>query len=166
MEPKVRVYGKAQNRTALGVMHAYMTINPGATLEDLEKAFPADLAPDNGTKKIFVDHNAETSNGWDGYFKADDELLHCAGGRAVAVNKMWTKPSFERLADHAKKYGIEIAQFDPAEKGMGRKGSFSLEYLNGFTLPAQKKKGMPLWLWIVLAAIIVAIIASFLCMEM
>lgn len=51
MENKIRVYGKAQNRTALGIMHAYMLMNPDATLEDLREAFPDSLNPDSGVKK-------------------------------------------------------------------------------------------------------------------
>ena len=43
---RVRVYGKAQNRTALGIMHAYMVMYPQAKLEDLKKAFPKELNPD------------------------------------------------------------------------------------------------------------------------
>ena len=35
MVNKVRVYGKAQNRTALGIMHSYMVMYPQATMEDL-----------------------------------------------------------------------------------------------------------------------------------
>lgn len=162
MPSKVRVYGKAQNRTALGVMHAYMVMYPQATLEDLEKAFPAELAPDNGTKKIFIDASENGSNGWDGYFKADDELLTTADGKKVAVNKMWTKPSFERLIAHAKNYDIEIAQFDPAEKGFGKKGSFALEYLNGYVPPVrpEKKKGFPWWMWLLLALIVVGVVVA------
>ena len=38
-------------------------------------------------------------------------------GSKVAVVKMWTKPSFERLVAHASQYGIEIAQFEEAEGG-------------------------------------------------
>ena len=38
MVNKVRVYDKAQNRTALGIMHAYMVMYPQATIEDLQKA--------------------------------------------------------------------------------------------------------------------------------
>ena len=38
MANKVRVYGKAQNRTALGIVHAYMVMYPQATLEDLRRA--------------------------------------------------------------------------------------------------------------------------------
>ena len=54
MASKVRVYGKAQNRTALGIAHAYMVMYPQATLEDLRKAFPNELNPDKGTKEIFI----------------------------------------------------------------------------------------------------------------
>lgn len=43
MPSKVRVYGKAQNRTALGIVHAYMVMYPHATFEDLQKAFPDSL---------------------------------------------------------------------------------------------------------------------------
>ena len=54
MTNKVRVYGKAQNRTALGIMHAYMVMYPQATMDDLKKAFPDELNPDSGVKKNFV----------------------------------------------------------------------------------------------------------------
>ena len=47
---RVRVYGKAQNRTALGIMHAYMVMYPQAKLEDIQKAFPNELNPDSGVK--------------------------------------------------------------------------------------------------------------------
>lgn len=161
MPSKVRVYGKAQNRTALGIMHAYMVMYPQATLEDLIKAFPAELAPDNGTKKIFIDTDEKSNIAWDGYFKAEDEILVDGNGKKVAVNKMWTKSSFERLINHAKNYDIEIAQFDPAEKGIGKKGSFALEYLNGYVPPVRNnKKGLPWWLWLILGLIVAGVIVA------
>lgn len=49
MVNKVRVYGKAQNRTALGIMHAYMVMYPQTTMEGLQKAFPNELNPDSGS---------------------------------------------------------------------------------------------------------------------
>ena len=57
MDVKVKVYGKAQNRTALGIMHAYMTLHPETTLDQLKKAFPDSLNPDSGVK-----HNFKTLN--------------------------------------------------------------------------------------------------------
>ena len=76
MASKVRVYGKAQNRTALGIAHAYMVMYPQATLEDLRKAFPNELNPDKGVKENFVyAEDKGTTADWDGYFKAEEELL-------------------------------------------------------------------------------------------
>ena len=163
MTNKVRVYGKAQNRTALGIMHAYMVMYPQATLADLRKAFPDELAPDNGTKKIFVQADEKSDNNWNGYFVAEDELLTTGDGTKVAVNKMWTKPSFERLISHVSQYGVEIAQFEASE-GAGKKGGFRLEYLNGYVPPVveQKKKGLPMWLWIVLALLAAGIVVALL----
>ena len=173
MVNKVRVYGKAQNRTALGIMHAYMVMYPQVTMEDLQKAFPDELNPDSGVKKNFVCAGEKgTDANWDGFFQKEDELLTMGDGSKVAVVKMWTKPSFERLVAHAAQYGIEIAQFEEAEGG-GKKGSFRLEYLNGFVPPKlepqkvetvgenvekPKKKKSLTWLWMLLCLILIALI--------
>lgn len=173
MVNKIRVYGKAQNRTALGIMHAYMVMYPQATMEDLQKAFPNELNPDSGVKKNFVAAGDKgTDANWDGFFQKEDELLTMGDGSQVAVVKMWTKPSFERLVTHAAQYGIEIAQFEEAEGG-GKKGSFRLEYLNGFVPPKPelskvetvgenvekpKKKKSLTWLWMLLCLILIALI--------
>ena len=72
---------------------------------------------------------------------------------------MWTKPSFERLVSHAAQYGIEIAQFEAAEKGIGQKGSFRLEYLNGYVPPVPVAKKPNWWLWLLIAAAIIIVLA-------
>ncbi len=162
MASKVRVYGKAQNRTALGIAHAYMVMYPQATLEDLRKAFPNELNPDKGTKEIFIYAEEKgTDANWDGYFKEEEELLSMGDGKKVSVVKMWTKPSFERMVSHAKVYDIEVAQFEAAEKGFGKKGGFRLEYLNGYVPPVPTKKKSLLWLWILLALLLLGAIAFF-----
>lgn len=158
MVNKVRVIGKAQNRTALGIMHAYMIIYPQATIEDLRKAFPNSLNPDKGTDEIFIfaEEKGTTTN-WDGYFKNDDEVLTMGDGTKVSVVKMWTKPSFERVVSHAEQYGIEIEKFEKAEKGFGKKGGFELKYLNGWTPPAPvAEKKSKMWLWILIAILVLA----------
>lgn len=161
MASKVRVYGKAQNRTSLGIMHAYMVMFPHATISDLRKSFPNELAPDNGTGQIFVfvDEKGTTAD-WDGYFRADDEVLTTGDGKKVAVNKMWTKKSFDNLVSHASLYGIEVAKFEEGERGV--KGGFRLEYLNGYVppVPETKKKGLPLWVWLALALVVVGVIVA------
>ena len=164
MASKVRVYGKAQNRTALGIMHAYMLMYPHATLEDLRKAFPDSLNPDSGVKKnfIYADEKGTDAN-WAGFFKGEDEVLTTGDGKKVAVVKMWTKPSFERLMEQAKLYDIEVAKFEAADKG-GKKGGFTLEYLNGWTPPApvEKKKGIPAWIWVIVALLVIGILVALL----
>lgn len=166
MASKVRVYGKAQNRTALGIMHAYMLMYPHATLEDLRKAFPNSLNPDSGVKEIFIysDDGEGTDDKWEGFFKGEDEVLTTGDGKKVAVVKMWTKASFERVVAQAKLYDIEVAKFEAAEKGFGKKGGFTLEYLNGWTPPApvEKKKGIPAWVWIILALLVIGILVALL----
>ena len=160
MASKVRVYGKAQNRTALGIAHAYMVMYPQATLEDLRKAFPNELNPDKGVSENFVyAEDKGTTADWDGFFKAEDELLTMGDGKKVSVVKMWTKPSFERIVSHAKLYDIEIAQFEAADKG-GKKGGFRLEYLNGYVPPVAKKKSL-WWVWLLLLLLVGGVAAFF-----
>lgn len=155
---RVRVYGKAQNRTALGIMHAYMVMYPQAKLEDIQKAFPDNLNPDSGVKKNFVyAEDKGTTADWNGFFKAEDELLKMGDGKKVSVVSMWTKPSFERLVAWAKQYGIVVAEFEAA-KGGGVKGGFRLEYLNGY-IPPKPKKGVPFWLWVLIGLLILGALA-------
>ena len=155
---RVRVYGKAQNRTALGIMHAYMVMYPQAKLEDIQKAFPDSLNPDSGVKKNFVyAEDKGTTADWDGFFKAEEELLKMGDGKKVSVVKMWTKPSFERLVAWAKQYGIVVAEFE-ASKGGGEKGGFRLEYLNGY-VPPKPKKGVPAWILAIIAALVLGLLA-------
>ena len=153
---RVRVYGKAQNRTALGIMHAYMVMYPQSKLEDIQKAFPDTLNPDSGVKKnlIYAEEKGTTTD-WNGFFKKEEELLTMGDGRKVAVVSMWTKPSFERLVAWAKQYGIIVAEFEAVNKG-GEKGGFRLEYLNGY-IPPKPKKGIPAWVWVLIALLLAAL---------
>ena len=155
MSSKVRVYGKAQNRTALGIMHAYSVMYPQATMEDFEKAFPKELNPDSGWPVNFKDSKTlKTENEKDFWFKEDDELLKLQDGTKVAVVKMWTKGSFENLVAHAKQYDIEVAQFEKGQKG--EKGGFRLEYLNGYVPPKKKSSVWP-WLLGLLAILLLGL---------
>lgn len=160
---RVRVYGKAQNRTALGIAHAYMIMYPHATLEDLRKAFPKQLNPTADGKEIFIpiEENATHENGWLDYFIKEDELLTMGDGTKVAFRIMWTKNCFEAFATHAKQYGILVADFEKAPGG-GKKGQFYLEYLNGYVppVPEEKKKSKAgLWIAIAVIAILLALLA-------
>lgn len=162
MASKIRVYGKAQNRTALGIMHAYLKMYPQATLEDFQKAFPDSLNPDSGVKINFIESKdiaTRFTNNWNGFFTEEDCLLHLEDGKKVAVVSMWTKPSFERLVEHAKLYDIEVAKFEAAEKGFGKKGGYRLEYLNGYVPPVREEKKSPKWwIWGLIGAIVLIVL--------
>lgn len=158
---KVRVYGKAQNRTALGIAHAYMVMYPHATIEDLRKAFPNSLNPDSGVKENFVfAEDKGTTADWNGYFKGEDELMTMGDGKKVAIVSMWTKPSFERMVAQARAYDIVVAKFEAADKG-GKKGGFRLEYLNGYVPPVPKQKKSLWWVWVLLLLLVGGLAAFF-----
>lgn len=136
METKVKVYGRAQNRIALGIINAYLNINPNSTFNDLKKAFPDTINPDCGSRKIFMsedDINAHIAKGeaWyasaRGYFVEDDEWLIMLDGERVGFVSMWSKPSFDRLVTKAKEFGIEVVFSNE------RTGTYRLEYVNGPT---------------------------------
>ena len=115
-------------------------MHPKTTLMELRNAFPNSLNPDSGVKEnfIYAEEKGTTAN-WDGYFKADSELITMGDGRMVSVVKMWTKPSLSRIVGCAKTYDIEIEQLETkVENG------FKLEYLNEYKF----KKGISLWKWL------------------
>ena len=112
MNKKASVTAKTQNRTALGVLHAYATLNPAATLADLRVAFPNSICPDSGVKENIlsldeaVAYNTESNMSL--YFVKDEEVLHLADGTDVCLCQIWTKASLDRLAAAAANYAIEV----------------------------------------------------------
>lgn len=176
METKVKVYGKAQNRTALGIMHAYMELYPKTTLDELKRAFPDSLNPDSGVKsnfKTLEEIKSQMDNiNWNGYFADEDCLLTMQNGLKVAVVSMWTKPSYERLVAHARQYGIEVAKMDAVDKGFGKKGGYSLEFVKTETPKVtiikpmlQTKKKSKSWIWILAALLIIILLLALLLMR-
>ena len=152
---KVCVYAKAQNRIALGIVHAYMQMHPSATIEDLRKAFPNSLNPDSGVKENFIYAEEEgcTAN-WNGYFKSDEELISAGDGKKVAFVSMWTKASVERIIAQASAYGITVVKLDAIDKEIHKRG-FYWEYVNGY-LPSTSTKVKPIfWLFALLGVLAV-----------
>ena len=160
MPSKVRVYGKAQNRTALGIVNAYLVMYPHATKEDLEKAFPLELQPKGTWNSLFrteTEYNEHVANQglW---FGEKDERLKLQDGSEVIFLKLWPKDKFENIVNHAKQYDIEIAEFTEGVKG--EKGGYRLEYLNGYVPPVPVvSTGMPMWLKALIGILVLAIIA-------
>lgn len=116
---KIQIIGKAQNRIALGIAHAYLKMYPKSTLDDLVRAFPNSLNPDSGARAIFVEKdkiNTVCSENWNGFFTNDNTILKLKNGIEVVFVSTWTKKSFDNFVDKAKEYGIEI---EKVEKSVG-----------------------------------------------
>lgn len=155
---KVRVYGKAQNRTALGIVHAYMVMYPHATLADLRKAFPNSLNTTSGQSDLFLDvTDSKTTSEW--YFVGNDEIIKTGDNKKVALVMMWTKPAFEAIVAHARVYDIVVAKFEAVKGGV--RGGFRLEYLNGYVPPMPETKKSKWWLWLIIIALLAAAVAFF-----
>lgn len=125
---------------ALGILHAYLKMFPQTTLKDLCKAFPEKLNPDSGVKRLFIPIEKMVDEPkWQDYFREDEELLCMSDGSKVAVASRWSSSSLERLSDHAKQFGIELANFEFGEK-YGKCG-FRLECVaEGEKVEPQEKK--------------------------
>ncbi len=172
MTSKVRVYGKSYIWTAVGIVDAYTRMYPHATIEDINKAFP---------RKAFTDRNTE-ENLWDtienikvkaettetqyddkhveDVLKKQMYITLSNGDKITFYDFMWTKDNFPKLVEHAKLYDVEVAEFVEAEKGMGKRGHYRLEYLNGYVPPVPVvSTGMPMWLKALIGILVLAIIA-------
>ena len=171
MASKVRVYAKSQKWAALGIVDAYLKMYPHATLEDVNKAFPRNLfVQTEGNLGFMVTMEekakmaAATATDFDDKqlveWKRTHHYLTLADGTDVAFSfSMWTKEMFEKIVEQAKLYDIEIAKYEAAEKGFGKRGEYTLEYLNGYVPPVPvTKKGIPAWVWAVLGAVLVGIV--------
>ena len=162
MANKIKVYGKAQNRTSLGISHAYVVMYPQATLEDLRKAFPNSICPDKGVPENFlpVEEAEKYNEKMSLYFAKPDEVIELQDGTKVALCQVWSKPSFDRMVEQGSLYDIEVAEFEKTMKG--EKGGYRLEYLNGYVPPVAvvAKKGLPWWLWLLLALLVAGVVVA------
>lgn len=124
---EIKVKAKTQNRTALGVMHAYLALYPDTTLEKIREVFPNDIAPDKGVKEMFA--SEETANEINDkmtlYFSKEKELLNFCDGSRAALCTMWTKPSLLRLCEKAALFNIETERLGMSPNSQG----FELEKL-------------------------------------
>ncbi len=169
MASKVRVYGKAQNRTALGIVNAYLVMYPHATLEDLRKAFPDRLNNwkikgkesmmfvSDKEKDLLLSKYGDASVYEENFLSKPEEVLKLQDGTKVALRMGWTKEDYEAFVNWAKQYDIEVADFKPGKPF--EKGGFVLEYLNGYVPPVPDAKKSNWWLWLLIAAAIIILLA-------
>jgi len=163
MPSKVRVYGKAQNRTVLGIINAYLVMYPHATKEDLDKAFPSSELLKRASGMKDFKSLFRTPEEWQKdvsnqglWFSESDERLKLQDGKEYILLKLWPKEAFEDMVSHASMYGIEVAKFEQGEKGV--KGGYRLEYLNGYVPPVVTTKKSPIWLWILIGLAAIGIL--------
>jgi len=159
--PLIRIHGKSQSRTALGIVNAYLKIYPDATLLELQEAFPKSL-----NQKSFGEHIVvpveETQGREKQFFEQEEELIVLKDGAKIALVELWQKEDFKTLCEHAKQFGIEVAEVEETEPF--EKGSYELEYLNGFVPPAEvvpevKKKCKCKWRhWLLLLLILLLLL--------
>jgi len=134
MKSKVRVYGKSQSRTVLGIINAYLKLYPDSTLSDLQQAFPKSLNPKSFTDNIIVPIK-ETIGQEKQFFEREDEQIVLKNGERLSLVEVWRKEDYEAMAEHAKQYGIEVAEIE--ESKPFQKGSYELEYLDDFVPPGE-----------------------------
>ena len=169
MASKIRVYGKAQNRTVLGIINAYLVMYPHATLVDLRKAFPDTLNNWKikgktgmllvGDKEIdqLAQKYGDASVYEEDYLIKPDDLISLQDGTKVALRCGWTKEDFEKFVNWAKQYDIEVAEFKSGKPF--EKGGFVLEYLNGYVPPVPVAKKSKWWIWLLIAAAVIILLA-------
>jgi len=168
MPNKVRVYGNAQNRTALGIANAYLVMYPDATLDDLNKAFPIALNSSKRAETVFVDSKdpsqCKTTKKGEStferyFFEKNEEILKLQDGTKACMLELWAKSDFEKIVDHAKQYAIEVVDYKPAKPFT--KGGFRLEYLDGYVPPAKKSKKLRGLLWLLSILLLIGGIVLF-----
>ena len=163
MEAKIRVHGKSQSRTALGIINAYLKLYHDSTISDLQKAFPKSLNPKSFTDNIIVPEK-EAEGFEKQFFEREDELVVLKSGEKLSLVEVWRKEDFDAICEHAKQYGIEVAEIEEAKPF--EKGSYELEYLNEFVplagiTPASgdgKKKCKFSWWWIILLILLLLLL--------
>lgn len=163
MKTKIRVYGKAQSRTVLGIVNAYLTMNPKATLADLERQFPASL--NSGLKAYKLTSSFVTPE----ILKSrDNSKIRCcfednpiklSNGSTIYLFSLWQKEDFDKVVELARGLSIEVVDYKPTN-GF-EIGGYRLEYLNGY-VPVVAKSGSKLWLVILLFIGILGLLLFFL----
>ena len=145
MESKIKVHGKAKGWTAMGIIDAYTKINPSATLEDVNRAFPRELFTSAKTyktllvdTKVLMQESVAAGNERDiDWCKKNEADLHffvtLEDGTQITFYKLvLSEDIFQKIVEHAKTLGIEVASFEDIGRGKGR-GDYEIEYLPNYS---------------------------------
>lgn len=160
---QANVIGKSQNRTALGMMAAFIKMHPNATNTDLKAYFSKQkVCPDAGAKvgELFytaqdIEHEKATGNALfvnDGAcFTKHDEWLSLGNGEKVAFFKIWSAQSLALLQNDMAKFGI-----------YGEVGTPTQAHTAGYAInykyeEFKESQGLPLWIWAVVVVVILGL---------
>lgn len=156
---RANVIGKSQNRTALGMINAYLKMYPNTTVHELRAKFSKkSVCPDAGIADIFYTPNEieqEIKNKADWFvngnalFTADDEWLILNNGQKIAFNKMWTAKSLTLLQQAMAKYHI-YGEVGSVPKGMPAGFIVNYQYAD----KAEQPQGLPSLIWLVLGVVL------------
>lgn len=129
-----QVFGKNQKRTALGMMAAYIAMNPKITIEELNEKFPMKVVcPDAGIDKLFFTEEEydQKNTKWfvDGIACVikDDEALRIADNQKVLFNATWSKDSLYNLQNEMEKYAIK-GSVDTQRVSESAKAGYEIHY--------------------------------------
>lgn len=139
MDSKIKVHGRAQSRTVLGIVEAYLVLNPKTTKAELDQAFPASLSS-AAKESMFLDvRDKDSVKDYEKrYFERADETIFLADGTELAMIEAWNNADFNKVVEHAKQFGIEVAEFSKTKRP-GERGSFWLEGLNEYDVVAAQE---------------------------
>lgn len=154
------VAGKAQNRTALGMMHAFIKMHPNLSLAELNSRFPKSTYSDIGIERVFytadeIEHEKNVNQSdWfikgNACFVGDGEWLTLGNGQKVAFNKVWTATSLAKLQAEMAKSNITGTVNN---KLSGTQAGFDIRY--DYETHQEKSQGLPSWIWIVLLLVLI-----------
>ncbi len=140
MDSKIKVHGRAQSRTVLGIVNAYLLLHPRATKKELDEAFPASLSSAAGESMFLDVRDKDSVNNYEKrYFERDDETIWLSDGTELAMIEAWNNADFNKVVEHAKQFGIEVAEFSKTKRP-GERGSFWLEGLNEYDVEAAQEE--------------------------
>ena len=173
----IHVYGKAMNRTALGIVDAMVQLYPKATYDELKEMLPDTINPSapKNYKSLFKPYTNRNygviqagtirkeceEQGLEifaSHFVESDETFRSADNVEILVSKSWESSDTEtgekdlqNLIDHVAKFGVKVVEY--TDKKPFGKGGYHLEVVNPdlkekLANPPSKK-----WLWILLAAL-------------
>ncbi len=161
---QANVIGKSQNRTALGMMAAYLKMHPQTTLMELKTQFPKQrVCPDAGVSELFytaddIAHEKQANNSWfindNACFTKNDEWLVLGNGQKVAFSKMWTAASLARLQKELSRFDI----YGEVGKVSGNHLGYHIDY--EYAELEEASQGLPIWVWAILA-VVLAVVAYF-----